>query len=155
MKKYIVAYTSEFISRKRDTMVKRDYWKVFIEEYDGKTPEEQAKEFYNELLQKETTYSANIAEIVESTDYTIEPEEDYYFDDLKFHDKSNKIMTLKAILQLDKKTVSVRMLRSDGMESRWNTSAVLFAKHQRGIIATLNSKKTRFLTGDKIFFNLQ
>ena len=63
-KKYLVAYV---ITTTIDFMdINHDHYKVFIDYDDNKLV---AQIFYEKLLLDEDTYSANICEILESTDY--------------------------------------------------------------------------------------
>ena len=61
-KQYLVAY----VIRDREGNAGPDLYKVFIDENNN---EIMAKKFYQELLESPDTYTANLCEILDSTDY--------------------------------------------------------------------------------------
>lgn len=70
-KNYIVAYLLRDQDKPEHLV---DHYDVFIvgEETEGKTTFEMAKAFYDKLMDNENLYSANLCEIMEATDYTID-----------------------------------------------------------------------------------
>ena len=62
MKQYLVAYV--ILDKKGDAGP--DMYKVFIDENSN---EIMAKKFYQELIESPNTYTANLCEILDSTDY--------------------------------------------------------------------------------------
>ncbi len=62
---YLVVWTKN--DELGDRLPKTDYWEAFIDD----NAEEQANERYNQLIEQEDTYIANIAKITKSTDYEI------------------------------------------------------------------------------------
>lgn len=113
MKTFIVAYCIRQISEKdlKPREVFTDHYRSFIEENEGKSPEEQANNFYNYLVDEKTfkgnksLYSANICEIVKST-------EAHYIDDNLVNAKVDTLGDLEALINSCNEAIS----------GNWNSS---------------------------------
>lgn len=67
---YIVCWMKESKKQRMNNVgpTYKDHYIPFIEFKDGKSPREQAFEFYKELLNKKRTYSANVCHVKDSTE---------------------------------------------------------------------------------------